>query len=627
MEPRIGVISSSMKLCEMAREVGKKLAVHLEIQFSTLEGAISSGKELEGRGIEVIISRGGTAAILRNHLSIPVLSIPLSAFDLLENIREATKYGRKIGFSAYGAPISNLKIFERLFDAEIKQIIYNSSESLRVGILQARNEGIEVMVGGGYTSEISQQIGLPCIFIGSNEESIANVIEEAKIVARIRREEKEKTKRIEAIINSVSEGMVAIDRNKRITVFNKMAEDLLGVRDAIGMSVEEVAPMLGLCEVLKTGMPKYQNIQKLGENQVIANLIPLFLGGEIIGAIASFSNVSEVVGIEHKVRRSHAKGFVANYTLDNMVWESPVMKGVVEQVRQFAQSDSTVLITGETGTGKELMAHCIHNLSHRKKEPFVTINCSALPENLLESEIFGHEEGAFTGAKRGGKIGLFEMADRGSIFLDEIGSISKGFQARLLRVLQNKDVMRVGGDRVISVNVRVIAATNKNLIEEVGRQRMRMDLYYRLNILRIHVPPLRERKEDIPYLVRGFFDFFVQKYDKELEGLPETLVKRFFDYSWPGNVRELQNLMERFVLMVERPKDYEKVLNKLFEECVNVEKVLSRHGGNDSMDTDSAENAFKGVLKGHAYNREDIARLLGISRTTLWRKSKKENPA
>lgn len=211
------------------------------------------------------------------------------------------------------------------------------------------------------------------------------------------------------------------------------------------------------------------------------------------------------------------------------------------------------------------------------------------------------------------------MADRGSIFLDEIGSISKGFQARLLRVLQNKDVMRVGGDRVISVDVRVIAATNKNLIEEVGRQRMRMDLYYRLNILRIHVPPLRERKEDIPYLVKRLFDFFVQKYDKELEPLPEVLVKKFLDYSWPGNVRELQNLMERFVLMVERPKGYEKVLNKLFEECFNVERILL---GEDRPDIYGAENGVSETLNGHTYNREDIAKLLGISRTTLWRKSK-----
>jgi len=620
MGPKIGMVSSSLKLAALARRVAHQMGVSIEIQSGTLEKSLEKGKDLEAQGVEVIISRGGTAAILRSNLSIPVLSIPMSAFDLLDSILEATKYGKKIGISVYGNPISGVEVLERYFQIEIKQIIYRDSENLRIGIRQAHNEGIEVLIGGNFSFEVSQEMGLPCILISSSEETIAGAIEEARVVASIRREEKEKTRRMEAILNSVSEGIIAIDKAGMVTLFNKVAEDILGIRGSQNSSVAMVITQLGLSEVLKTGRPKLQRLQQVGEVQIVNNMMPVYLGDEIIGAIASFVDVPKVIRTEQKVRKSYAKGFVAKYTVDNIVGKSRAMRRVIEQVKQFAPSDSTVLITGESGTGKELVAHSIHNLSARREEPFVSINCSAFPESLLESELFGYEEGAFTGAKKGGKMGLFELSHKGTIFLDEIGSISEGLQTRLLRVLQQKEVMRIGGDRIIPVDVRIIAATNQDLLTELNKGRMRKDLYFRLNILNIHIPPLRGRKEDIPYLVVSRFDFFVKKYRKRLDSLSESLLDRFIDYSWPGNVRELENIIERFVLMVEGPDQYERVLDALFEECLRTGKFLlhEEHAEDTLLESD-----LKAILTGTQHKKGEVAKRLGISRTTFWRRLKK----
>ena len=615
METIIGMICSNLKLAEKARRVADAWGVRIEIKIGTLEEAIPIARDLESKGIEVIICRNGTAAILREELSVPVISIPLlSTFDLVDDISEAAKHGKNIGISIYGNPLSGTEVLENLLQIKIKQVVYHDSKSLRAGIRRAKNEGMEVYLGGNFASQVCREIGIPCVLFSSSEESIASAMEEAKVVASIRREEKAKTKRVEAILGSVSEGMIAIDKTGTVTIFNRVAEDILEVKGAVGSKIDLLVPQMGLCEVLKTGTPRLQRLQKIGEAQIIANLVPVHLGEEVIGAIASFTDVSKVMRAEQKVRRSYTKGFVAKYTLADIVYESASMKRLIEQTGQFARSDSTILLTGESGTGKELVAHSIHNLNPRKEGPFVAVNCSALPENLLESELFGHEEGAFTGARKGGKPGLFELAHNGTIFLDEVGSISEAVQSRLLRVLQQKEVMRIGGDRIIPVDVRIIAATNQDLLRAVRDGRMRMDLYFRLNILRIHIPPLRERKEDIPILAKSIFDACTKGYGKRIEPIPARLLKRFLDYSWPGNVRELQNFIEKFVLMVERPGEYGGVLDTLFDECMKTEKALCG---------EAAEAGRKVMLVEPSYNREDLAKSMGISRTTLWRRLKR----
>ncbi|MGI6424651.1 MAG: sigma-54 interaction domain-containing protein [Tepidanaerobacteraceae bacterium] len=248
-------------------------------------------------------------------------------------------------------------------------------------------------------------------------------------------------------------------------------------------------------------------------------------------------------------RELYLKGHVAQHTFEDIITCSSIMEKAISEARQFAQAEAAVVITGETGTGKELFAQSIHNTSQRKGGHFVAVNCAAVPENLLESELFGYEEGAFTGARRGGKKGLFELAHDGTIFLDEIGELPLKLQARLLRVLQEKAVIRVGGDRVIPINVRIIAATHRNLEASVKNGTFRQDLYYRLNVLRLSLPPLRERKDDIPLLIDRLLEKICNKTAKKPPLLSDAVLKIFCSYHWPGNVRELQNILERLVVL------------------------------------------------------------------------------
>jgi transcriptional regulator with PAS, ATPase and Fis domain len=613
VDSKIAVIVSSLKLAQLAARVTEGI----EIYNSSLDTAIPIGRDLETKRIEVVVSLGGTAAILEKNLSIPVLSIPVSAFDLMENFVEAAKYGKNIGICLYGKPVSKIDILERILQVQIRQVIYRDLETIRIGIMRAKEEGVQVFIGGNTTCQIAQEIGVPSVLISGTQETVANTIEEARKVVSIRREEREKIKRIEAILNSVSEGVVVIDKKGIVIVFNKAAEEILEMKATVGSHIDMVIPQLGLHEVLISSKTKLHCVERVGRIEIVINAIPIYLGGEVIGAIASFSDVPKVMKMEQKVRSTLARRFVAKYTTDNIVCESQAMQHVMGQMAQFANSDSTLLITGESGTGKELVAHSIHNLSHKKRGPFVTINCLAIPENLLESELFGHEEGAFTGAKRGGKMGLFELAHKGTIFLDEIGSISENLQASLLRVLQQKEVMRIGGDRIIPVDVRIIAATNRDLLNELSEGKVRVEFFFRLNILRLHIPPLRERKEDIPHLLTTLLNSYENKYQKKMQPLSGTLLKKFMDYSWPGNVRELENFIERFVLMADKPNQYESVLEYLFEDCRKTERVLFKSRADHISST---EDTLQVILNKPFTKKMEVAKRLGISRTTLWRR-------
>ena len=353
-----------------------------------------------------------------------------------------------------------------------------------------------------------------------------------------------------AILESISDGVFTVDSEWRITSFNRAAEEITGVsrEDALGSYCSEVlrSSLCGkecaLGKTLKTGIPVINKscyfINGSGEK------IPITLStavlkdsrGKIIGGAESFRDVSELEALKQKIA---APGGVKP-----LQSRSPSMARVIQLIETVAPSESTILIEGETGTGKEVTARAIHALSGRRDEPFLGVNCGALPETLLESTLFGHRKGAFTGAVED-QPGLFARAGRGTLFLDEIGDISPALQVRLLRVLQEQEYEPVGGRSTVKAEARIIAASNKNLKTLMEKGLFRQDLYYRLNVIRVTLPPLRDRTEDILSLADSFIEEFNRKHDKKIDGFGPEVLKILQDYPWPGNIRELENVMER----------------------------------------------------------------------------------
>jgi PAS domain S-box-containing protein len=354
----------------------------------------------------------------------------------------------------------------------------------------------------------------------------------------------ESNARLEVLIGSLEDGVIYVDREGVSKVSNRTAQELLGVGpDTLrGKALGAVIGRKTIQETLSGGVSNH-TIEEVGPRKVSMTTIPVSKQGEVSGAICVLRDISAVSRLEQEIVRSLSSGHIARFKVNDIIGKSPATKRSVERIRRIAQTDLTVLISGESGVGKEVSAQAIHNLSSRRHGPFVAVNFAALPESLAESELFGYEEGAFTGARRGGHRGYFEKAHKGTVFLDEIGDASPAVQAALLRVLQEKTVTRVGGSKVIPLDFRVIAATNRSLKRMVAEGRFRRDLYYRLNVLNLTIPPLRERKEDIP----GLLDYFLRRWGKRLRIEPEAM-RALIDYDWPGNVREVENVAANLAL-------------------------------------------------------------------------------
>jgi propionate catabolism operon transcriptional regulator len=430
---------------------------------------------------------------------------------------------------------------------------------------------------------------------------------------------------VDAIVDSTHDGVVAIDRTGNIRLVNEHAKTILGVEeDMKGRNITEFIPQSDMLRVLETGKIERGDIAAVGGRQIVINRSPVIVKGKIVGAVSNFKEITDIQKVELQLRKKlHQNGLAAKYRLTDIIGETQEIIEAKELARKFAETESTVLITGESGTGKELFAQGIHSASNRSLGPFVAVNCAVLPENLLESEIFGYEKGTFTGALKDGKPGLFELAHGGTLFLDEIGEIPLRIQALLLRVLQERTIRRVGGERIIPVDVRIITATNRNLEEEVEKKQFRSDLYYRLNVLALELPPLRERLADIPKLVESFLNEFNDKRKNKIVNVEKELIGLFQKYDWPGNIRELRNTIERMVVLEE--SDSLRLQGAKFLS----EKIRKRKSLEESTNSLSIKNKEKELiqttLEKFENNKKLAAQSLGIDRSTLWRKIKEYN--
>lgn len=361
---------------------------------------------------------------------------------------------------------------------------------------------------------------------------------------------------LEGIFHSTQDAISVCDENGMGVLINPAYTELIGLseEDIIGKpaTIDIVKGESIHMKVLETRKPVKEARLKVGprNKEVVASAAPIIVDGELKGSVGILHDLTEIQRLNSELMQAKQiiRNLEAKYTFDDIIGNDELMITALDKAKQAALTPATVLLRGESGTGKELFAHAIHNLSHRKYNQFVRVNCAAINENLLESELFGYEEGAFTGALKGGKIGLFEQAHGGTIFLDEIGEISMSTQVMLLRVLQEKEIVRVGGTNHVNIDVRIIAATNAPLEKAIEEGRFREDLYYRLNVLPIHIPPLRKRKNDFYYLTLNLINKFNQEYGRNVEDIDTQALDKLKVYNWPGNVRELQNVIGRSII-------------------------------------------------------------------------------
>ena len=631
---KIGIFASNSTMVEhIKNHAATDEEIEPHISNHGLDLALPVARKMVRDGIEIILSRRGTAHLLRENLQIPVLTFPQSDLDLILRLKEASKMGNKILLPIFRSRLEHLDELFQAMNINVVQQIYTDKASLEQIISQASQQGIEVIVGGGHSVSIAKGYGFKTAEISSSKGTIVSTIEDAKSVIMSNRQEHEISHKYQTVINATSEGIIAVDRKGSISAINTKAQSLLGTdeKETLGKKISSLIKSPQILRSINERRTISDNIEKINNKSFVFNHIPIILENQVVGGVSTFTDVGNLMKTENKVRKKLSKGLIASHTLDNYLHSSQEMKELIARVKRFAKTNSTILITGETGTGKEIIAQSVHNLSHRKDKPFVSINCAAIPEHLLESELFGYEEGAFTGSRKGGKPGMFELAHAGSIFLDEISAAPLSVQTRLLRVLQEREVMRIGSDRMIPIDVRIIAAANRDLAVASREGNFRSDLYFRINVLQIKLPPLRKRTEDIPLLMESFLRTSAKEHNITAIKIPANYMKLLYCYPWPGNVRQLKNFAERMALLCKVKFDGD-VFDELYEELQeyytgdgqevtdsepeDVHKQLTKT--RNSSEADSILLA----LKETRFNKNKAAKMLGMSRVTLWRRMK-----
>ena len=646
----VGYRRLNKMLQELAPDFHTKATV--EVLDMGFEQAVNRVHELQAsRPVDVVVSAGSNGAYLRQHLEMPVVLVKVGGFDLMQALARAKRLSSHVGLVTYEGMLPDLSPYGELFELGVTQRTYRTEDEARATVRELHGAGAQVFVGSGLVADLADQMGLTGMFLYSAD-AVREALDDAVEVARAARIEQAKRERLNAILTQLSDGVIAVDRDERIQTLNPAMAQLLGVQPGawLGRRLSEVCPELGLQNTLRLAAPELERIERVKGKALIVNRMPIVEQGVLTGAVLSCQDPISIQRVDRHIRaRIKPQAETPRYELDQVLGQSPAMAHVRLLARRCAASPATVLIIGESGTGKELIAQGIHRASERRDMPFVAVNCAAVSESLLESELFGYEEGAFTGARRGGKIGLFEAAHNGTIFLDEVGEMPVTLQTRLLRVLQEREVLRVGATEPTPVNVRVIAATHRDLMAQVDQGLFRLDLYYRLNILRIDMPSLRERIEDVPSIANALQLRACARLGLSVvrtQPLIDALTAHAVHYHWPGNVRELDNLIERLLAYagpLAQPgaealssQQAAVFLRSVAPELFGVSgvgqpvPVVSCAADKPALPApalrqrhaQAERDAILAVLADCGGDRAKASERLGISRTTLWRKLK-----
>lgn len=598
---------------------------HIEVVDGTFGGALDIAQDRLSRGlVDAFVSAGSNASILRAGLQAPVATIQLGGFDILQALIKARRIANRVGVVMYGRTIPELDAVKDLLNIEIVQHAYQTPDDARQRFEQLRRDNFQVIVGSSLVVELAEQAGLHGLLAYSLA-SVRKGFEDAIELARVARLEAGRYEQLNGVLHSLQDAVLAVDRDHRIIAVNPPMQRLLTANDedVTGQALDQLRPELTLRTTLDTGQQESAGLQRFGGRDWIVNRTAIRERGAIVGAALTLYDAGRIHEADTSLRvQQRRRQNTAKYRFDELIGQSPGFLRAVQAARRYAQTDLTVLIAGESGVGKELFAQAIHNDSRRADRPFVAVNCASFPESLLESELFGYEEGAFTGSRRGGKRGLFEAAHTGTIFLDEIGDMPLPLQSRLLRVLQEREITRVGATAAIPVDVRIIVATHQPLRDMIEQRRFRQDLYYRINTLRLAVPALRERPDDIGPLLHVLVARCLSRLGtmpaRDTVALIAPWLPQLKQYSWPGNVRELENMSERIAVYLSQYGSPEAIdYDALRHDCPELfegTQTLANNTGDASLRARAIQ-----ALEACGGRRQQAARRLGISRSTLWR--------
>lgn len=661
MQKKIGIIASDIELKERIEELYKEDVENgtIIIDILNLDLMENQGRILVEKGAQAIIGRGGGYSLVIDTVSVPVIPMNMKSTDLLRAIEIAKRYSKKVVLILGDNEVSFDYVgWRNVISTEITEEWFESKYEIRSKVVKYIDQKDEVViVGGGLACSFARQYGIDSVFATASDESIREAVEYCKKLLDTLGEEKFNNEVLRNILDGIKDGVIAIDSNGSIILYNESAKNMLKVerRCALNKYILDVFPKMEwmldcLHEKNDVEDRKIRNINNLIVN---TRTTLIKVDNSTYGVLGIIQDITKLQNLERKIRFDlNQKGLYARYTFDDFLFKDKLTKEFIEEAKKIGKSDYTTLLYGESGSGKEIIAHSIHNISRRKDRPFVAINCATIAENLLESELFGYEEGAFTGARKGGKRGLFELAHGGTLFLDEINSLSFNIQTKLLRVIEERQIMRIGSDYIIPLDIRIIAATNESLTEKIVMGTFRADLFYRLSSLEINIPPLRDRREDIIPLFNNFVNEVLK--DDGLNGinsidenfvLTKDEIDKLYNYSWPGNVRELKTIAQKYVvtgkikLRKERDFKTQKVAPsseidkfnsettasvEVQDEVVDISKINDGKVCIDIKEVNKyVEEKIINMLFAQGLSKNEVAQVLGISRTSLWKKYNK----
>ncbi len=598
-----------------------------EIDFTTT-CLYGTRAELLGQfhSYDIIVARGMTYyALCQMYPDRHLIEIMMTTSDVLDSLYEAQNlYGKdtKIGIVLANDSMCSLTSIKALTGLDIYLEAARNEKEIQRAVNSLCEKGVSVFIGGmtldAYLSEEHKNI--KHIPLHSSRDTMKRAIEDAANTAKSLYRERMRSSLLEKVIDSLPYCLFCVRQDGTISLANGLAEEFFSKESLVGEKINSIYPSALLDMVESDSMMEI--VQTVNNQEMYIQQQKLSDSGAVIITMqraSIFHDAGKLIKSSLRVG-----GLNARYHFSDIIAESIVMKQLIAKAVRYAQSESNVLVTGETGTGKELFVQSMHNASKRADGPFVAVNCSAISEDLLESELFGYSEGAFTGAKKGGKVGLFELADGGTIFLDEIGELPMQHQAKLLRTLQEKEIMRVGGDDVVPIDVRVICATNQNIPELIEKGLFRRDLYYRINLLMIHIPPLRERLNDIGPLFRHFVKLYAERMSILSPPIDISAINELQRYSWRGNIRELRNVAERLIALNGHDRITARSLKTI--DMPENDVIAPAIVKSDEIKTDIVKWQRGGDYSGlydeylaSGLSLSEFSSRIGISRTTLWR--------